>query len=217
MHIEFLIEDQSGKIALDRIVPKLLRNHDTFKVHYYRGIGRIPKNLGNSSDPSKRILLTELPRLLRGYGKAFFQYPDECPAAVVVVCDLDSKDEKEFLGELEKILTQCKPAPVTAFCLAIEEGEAWLLGDRNAIKGAFPNAKDSVLNRYEQDSICGTWELLADAVYPGGAKSLQGKGWQAVGKEKCKWAEAISPKLVIEQNESPSFKNLTKKVRSLLA
>ena len=48
--------------------------------------------------------------------------------------------------------------------MAIEEGEAWLLGDIPAIQSVYPNAKNAVLNGYENDSICGTWEKLADAV-----------------------------------------------------
>jgi len=38
-------------------------------VRAYKGIGRLPKNLKGTSDPSKRILLDQLPKLLRGYGK----------------------------------------------------------------------------------------------------------------------------------------------------
>lgn len=53
-----------------------------------------------------------------------------------------------------------------------EEIEAWLLGDRHALLSAYPHAKMHVLNTYVQDSICGTWEVLADAVYPGGTSKL---------------------------------------------
>ena len=62
------------------------------------------------------------------------------------------------------------------FCLAIEEGEAWLLGDIPAIKKAYPQARDAVLNGYGNDSICGTWELLADAVVRGGSTALDKEG-----------------------------------------
>ena len=44
--------------------------------------------------PEKRILLDQLPRLLRGYGKSL---PDSC--AVVVVVDLDKRDCMEFKRE----------------------------------------------------------------------------------------------------------------------
>lgn len=70
MHFEILIEDQSGKKALDILVPKIIGDDHTFNVHPYKGIGRIPKNLGAKGDANKRILLDQLPRLLRGYGNA---------------------------------------------------------------------------------------------------------------------------------------------------
>ena len=205
MHFEILVEDQSGKKALDILVPKIIGNGHTFDVHAYKGIGRIPKNLRSTSDPSKRILLDQLPRLLRGYGNTFSNYPADYRAAVIVVCDLDDKCLKAFRDELLNILNGCNPAPETRFCLAIEEGEAWFLGDIPAVEGAYPKAKDEVLNGYVQDSICGTWEKLADAVCPGGAVRLAAQGWQAIGAEKSKWAEEITPHMDVATNNSHSF------------
>ncbi|MDP2751890.1 MAG: hypothetical protein Q8O31_04695 [Rhodocyclaceae bacterium] len=205
MHFEILIEDQSGAKALNILVPKIIGNEHTFSVHSYKGIGRIPKNLNGKSDPSKRILLDQLPRLLRGYGNTFADYPDNYPAAVILVCDLDNKCLKSFHQELFEILNACDPKPETRFCIAIEEGEAWFLGDIQAIKSAYQKAKVSVLNAYENDAICGTWECLADAVFPGGAQSLSVKGWRAIGAEKSDWSERIAPHMNIENNSSPSF------------
>ena len=141
MHFEILIEDQSGKKALDILMPKIIGANHTYKVHPYKGIGRIPKNLGKNNSANKRILLDQLPRLLRGYGKAFADYPVECPAAVILVCDLDDKCLRAFREELIGILETCNPQPETRFCIAIEEGEAWFLGDIPAIKTAYPRAK----------------------------------------------------------------------------
>ena len=66
MHLEILVEDQSGKKALDILVPKIIGDQHTFNVHPYKGIGRIPKNLAANRDVTKRVLLDQLPRLLRG-------------------------------------------------------------------------------------------------------------------------------------------------------
>ena len=150
----------------------------------YQGIGRIPRNLTSSADARNRLLLSQLPRLLRGYGNTFANYPANYPAAVILVCDLDDRCLKVFREELFTVLNACNPKPETRFCIAIEEGEAWLLGDLLAIEVAYPNAKEDVLNRYENDSICGTWELLADAVFQGGADRLKKEGWRSVGREK---------------------------------
>lgn len=215
MHFEILVEDQSGKKAINILVPKILNHNHTFSVHSYKGIGRIPKNLNGSGNASKRILLDQLPRLLRGYGKTFANYPADYPAAVILVCDLDDKDLKNFRQELLNIQNACNPKPQTQFCFSIEEGEAWLLGDIAAIKLAYPNAKDAVLNVYVNDSICGTWERLADAVYRGGSPALSEKGWQAVGAEKSHWAENIAPHMDVFNNASPIFNYFRSKLLEL--
>ena len=205
MHFEILVEDQSGKKALDTLVPKIIGKRDTFRVISYRGIGRIPKGLKPRSDATRRILLDRLPRLLRGYGKTFANYSDDYSAVVIIVCDLDNQCLKTFRAELYGILNQCNPRPETRFCFAIEEGEAWFLGDIPAVKAAYPKAKEAVLNGYVNDSICGTWEKLADAVYPGGVSKLSAEGWQSVGKQKSVWAGKITPFLDVDDNQSPSF------------
>lgn len=104
MHLEILVEDQSGKIFLDIALQRMVAGGHTFRVHPYRGIGRIPKNLNKDGDASKRILLDQLPRLLKGYGTAFSRYPHDYQAAVIVVCDLDDKDLAAFCAELMAIL-----------------------------------------------------------------------------------------------------------------
>ena len=215
MHFEVLVEDQSGKKALDILIPKIIGDRHTFKVIGYRGIGRIPGNLTSHTDASKRLLLDQLPRLLRGYGKTFANYATDYPAAVILVCDLDHKCLKTFRQELFAILNACNPEPETRFCIAIEEGEAWLLGDIPAIKAAYPKTKDDVLNRYENDSICGTWKLLAEAVYAGGSSVLKNQGWQAVGREKSAWSEKIAPQMSVDHNASPSFQYFRRKIREL--
>jgi hypothetical protein len=217
MHIEILVEDLSGKKALDILVDRLVQTDATFRVHPYKGIGRIPKNMRDAADPSKRILLTNPPKLLKGYGRTFQGYGRNYKAAVIVVCDLDDKHRRHFLAELEAVLEACNPKPETRFCIAIEEGEAWLLGDIPAILSVYPGADRDVLASYVNDSICGTWEKLADAVYHGGAKALANKGWQAVGAEKTRWAEDIPPRMDVETNASPSFCFFRDQVRSLLA
>ena len=215
MHFEILVEDMSGKKALDIIVPKIISDEHTFKIISYKGIGRIPKNLKGNADPGKRILLDQLPRLLKAYGNTFANYPDDYSAAVILVCDLDDKCLKAFRLELFAILNTCEPRPESRFCIAIEEGEAWFLGDIPAIKAAYPKAKSAVLNSYENDAICGTWELLADAVFSGGALSLSKKGWRAVGAEKSAWSEKIAPHMDVSNNSSPSFCYFKAKLQEL--
>ena len=214
MHFEVLVEDQSGSIALDHILEKILGpNHaeHSWNIRAYRGIGRIPRNLHSVTDPKARILLDQLPRILQGYGKRLQDFP----AAVVVVVDLDDKDCIKFKQDLLDVLNACNPRPNTLFRIAIEEGEAWLLGDRAAVKSAYPDAKDTVLNNYVQDSICGTWEVLADAIHPGGSSYLKALGYPLAGIAKCEWAGEIAPYMDIDANKSKSFQVFRDGVRNL--
>ena len=216
MHFEILSEDQSGGRALDILVPKIIGGHHTVRVIGYKGVGRIPKKLNSKSDPRKRLLLDQARRLFRGYGKtqAGRSHYQE---AVILVCDLDTRCLKTFQQELFDVLDACNPRPNAFFCIAIEESEAWLLGDIPAVKLAYPRARTAALNAYKNDSICGTWECLADAVYKGGATALSKKGWQTVGAEKFQWAEKISPHMDVTNNKSPSFADFRSRLLGLIS
>lgn len=145
MHYEFLIEDKSGKIMLELLLPKIITNEHSFKVKAYEGIGRLPKGGLVAKELKHQALLNDLPRIIKGYGKTY-SGNDSYQACVVVVCDLDNRCLKEFRNELLNILQKCIPAPQTQFCFAVEEGEAWLLGDTEAIVEAYPKAKRHLLN-----------------------------------------------------------------------
>ena len=140
MHFEILVEDQSGKKFIESTFEKILYNCEieyTYNIHSYKGAGHIPKSMKSTTDPRKRILLDRLPSLLRGYGKCFNNFSH----VVVVVVDLDDKNCAEFKQELINIAKQCNPPPNVLFRIAIEEMEAWLLGDLDAVRHAYPNAK----------------------------------------------------------------------------
>lgn len=214
MHIEILVEDSSGAKLVEALLPVVIGPQGephTWRVHPYKGIGRLPAGLSAKADPSKRALLDQLPRLLTGYGKS------AGIDAVVVVVDSDRRDCNAFLGELKNLLLKCHPAPNTLFRLAIEEMEAWFLGDRQALLAAYPRAKTNVLQRYKQDSVCGTWELLADAIHPGGLAAILKGGWPLPGQAKHEWAEKIAPRMNVEHNQSPSFCKFRDGLRRLVA
>ena len=213
MHFEVLIEDQSGRMALEVILEKILGANGvehSWKLHPYRGAGHIPRDLRGVVDPRKRLLLDRLPSLLRGYGKSL-----QDSSSVIVVVDLDKRDCMAFKQELLDLLETCDPCPRTLFRIAIEESEAWLLGDREAVKTAYPRAKNSILDNYVQDSICGTWEILADAIHPGGASRLKQLGYRDTGEVKCEWAKQIAPHMNVDENQSVSFQVFRDGIRKL--
>ncbi|MCY4121857.1 MAG: DUF4276 family protein, partial [Acidobacteria bacterium] len=185
----------------------------TWRMHAYKGIGRIPGDLRRTQDPARRLLLDQLPRLLRGYGRSL-QHQAAC---VVVVVDLDDRDCTTFKRDLLGAMAACNPGPRTLFRIAVEESEAWLLGDREAVMTAYPQARKPVLDGYVQDSICGTWELLADAVHAGGSARLKKAGWPTPGRAKCDWAAMIAPHMDVERNLSASFRVFRDGVRHLAA
>jgi hypothetical protein len=179
-------------------------------VHAYKGVGRVPRDLGRAGDPAKRILLDQLPRLLRGYGKT--------PGidGVLVLLDADKHNCADFLAELESLAASSAAPPRTLFRLAIEEIEAWYFGDRQALLTAYPSAKLGVLDDYVQDSACDTWECLAKAIYPGGVAAIKKRGWPLPGQVKCDWAGRIGPLLDPEANVSPSFAKFRDGLRRLI-
>ncbi len=95
MHFEILVEDASGKIALESILEKILgqegQDH-TYKIISYKGIGRIPK---------KRMLLNQLPQMLKAYGKSL----QDLSAGQTVMKDKPSPFETEFLLYQRKLKT----------------------------------------------------------------------------------------------------------------
>ena len=213
MHFEVLVEDRSGSISLEFILEKILGPNwvdHSWTIHPFKGIGHLPQGLHEVPNPANHLLLNNLPRLLRAYGKVL-----QGSSAVVVVADSDDRDCIKFKQELLNVLNACNPSPNTLFRIAIEEGEAWLLGDRAAVKSAYPNAKDVVLNSYVQDSICGTWEVLADAVHSGGSIPLKASGYPAAGVAKCEWAGKIAPLMDVDSNKSKSFQVFRDGVRNL--
>jgi len=214
MHIEILVEDSSGKELLQVLLPQLLGPQGephTWRLHAYKGVGRIPQGLTPKTDAAKRILLDRLPKQLRGIGKT--------PGidAVVVVIDTDKRDCAAFLAELKAVANACNSVPDTLFRLAIEEVEAWYFGDQAALLAAYPRAKQDVLGKYVQDSVCGTWELLADAVHAGGSAAIKKAGWPLPGQVKHEWAKKIGPLMDPDQNISPSFGKLRDGLRRLIA
>lgn len=202
MHIEVLVEDSSGAALMGHLMPKLLGEaapQHTWRIKSYKGIGRIPKNMTQQTDAAKRTLLDNLPKLLEGYGRT--------PGydAVLVLVDTDDRNATVFRRELTGVLAQCPNAPQTLFGLATEEVEAWYFGDRGALLAAYPRADKRALSRYTQDAVCGTWEMLADALVKGGAAAIKKQGFRKAGEFKHEWANRIGPLMDVMQNQSASF------------
>lgn len=127
--------------------------------------------------------------------------------AIFVMLDSDDEDCAEIKLSLMHMYQELGISIQVFFCIAIEEMEAWLLGDRDALLTAYPMAKRQLLQKYSQDSIIGTWECLANIVYEGGLQALKrnASSYYEIGKFKCECAKNIGLLLDIRKNASPSF------------
>lgn len=201
MHFEILVEGQSELTALSILIPKIVGeygNPHTWKTHKHRGLGRLPDAPENAPNPADPTLLHQLPAKLRAYSKT----PEE-NRIVIVLLDLDDKNMDTFLRQLNHLLVFCENDFKPLFEFAVEELEAWYLGDRNALLLYNPNMRLNVLEEYQQDAICGTWELLLKADDP--ALLRQGKRNKYILEKKRDWAKGITVNMDINKNSSPSF------------
>jgi hypothetical protein len=215
MHLEILVEEQSARTALEPLLAKMLGPYSTphtWRIHKHQGVGSLPgaAALGDLPDRKNRTLLHNLPSRLRAYRNV-----PNAQDAVVVLVDLDDKDCAEFERSLVMVADECASDLRVLFRFAIEELEAWFLGDRAAILTAHPTTETAVLDGYEQDSICNTWELLADAVFLGGVRALKGKGRSAPVEQKRLWARDIAPLMDVDHNASPSFRTFREGLKKL--
>jgi len=207
MHFEILVEGQSEVIALSNLMDKIVgkyREPHTWKIHKHQGRGKIPENPEIPPNIRDKSLLHNLPAKLRAYGAE-----EKSDLVVVVLVDLDDRNDcAAFKNELVALLDYCDKKPRALFRIAIEELEAWYLGDLAALKLAYPDIKQDIFDNYAQDSQVGTWEILAEMVYPGGLDALhaiKGKRSSLVLQEKANWTKNICPHLNVEKNQSPSF------------
>ncbi|SJN56523.1 hypothetical protein VR7878_01818 [Vibrio ruber DSM 16370] len=212
MHFEILVEGKTELTALSILMPKIVGAYGephTWKIHKHRGVGQLPADPQLRPNARDMTLLHQLPAKLRAYAKII----DE-QRVVVVLLDLDDKNSAEFLQQLESLLNYCQTPFEARFQFAIEELEAWYLGDVAALQKFNPKIKSQVLEQYQQDSICGTWEKLAEADEP---TVLNNKKRSTLVMDKKKeWAKKIPLYMEVIDNKSPSFQDFVRCLQSYI-
>lgn len=216
--LELLVEDRSGGLYLEALVHSLIRNWglmETVQIRLrpHKGLGGFQFDWSQPPKPQTGTLLKLLPAKLRAYSRLGLQDP----LVLVVVFDADQHAVENLLNPVLKMVHRyANPIPVV-IGIAVEELEAWALADWQAIQTAYPEADLNLYQAYQQDSICGTWETLAQILLPEAqAKRLIRLGYPAVGQSKYEWARAISPHLEAARNRSPSFQILADKLSKIL-
>lgn len=204
MHFQFLVEDQSSAVLIERIMGNIISGDstDTYNCKPFKGIGGFTKK-NTIKETHLGKLLNDLATYMRGFQRSL----QGIEASLIIVLDNDDNNPEELKNQLNSVAVINSIEMDHVFCLAIEEVEAWLLGDELAIQKAYPGYKRNILHDYKQDSICGTWEVLADVVYKGGIREIKRRkmSYMEIGRLKSEWAEKIGNQMVFAGNKSPSF------------
>jgi len=203
MHLEFLVEEPSAEVALANLLPKIVGESATFRIHPFQ---------------CKTSLLAQLPQRLKGYCQWI---PDDW--RIVVLIDQDAAECRTLKGDLERIAqqaglgTQSKPLRGGRFQvlnrLAVEELEAWFFGDIPALRKAYPRIS-ATLHRQEAfrtpDAIKGgTWEALE--------RLLIRANYYVGHMPKIEVAQQVSSFMAPDTNRSRSFQVFCDGVRACLA
>lgn len=204
MQLHVLVEEPSAEEALKHLLPRLVRGRAAHKVI----------NMG-----SKAAMLQKLPERLAAYRTRIAKGE---PLRLVVLIDKDSDRCEALKGRLESIAhqaglaTKTSPMKDRAFHLvtriAVEELEAWFLGDPLALRVAFRglDGKPWPKRFSNPDNVAGgTWEALhrylrQHNIYPGTYPKIEA-------------ARLIAPHLEVERNASHSFRAFCGGVEALLA
>ena len=201
MHVEFLIEEESCAKVLEALVPVVVGNETTFQTHVFQG---------------KEDLLKALPQRLLGYKNWM---PDDW--RIVVLVDRDDADCRVLKKTLEQaaagagFLTRSMASRKRFKVLtriAIEELEAWFLGDVPALVAAYPGVPVTLAKKRgfrDCDGISGgTWEALE--------RVLKRAGYYSAGMPKIEVARNVARHMVIDRNRSHSFKAFCDGLKALV-
>ena len=160
MLIEILSEDKSGAIVVERLSERITESEGIkaqVNVHPHRGCGSLPKDMTAKPPKFANSLLDLLPSELRAYNKIYAGKD----IILIIAMDSDDKDPQALRQEIYSVASKFAPDIRSVVGISTEEIEAWVLGDKSAIIEAYPDTNKDVLDSYVQDSVCGTWEILA--------------------------------------------------------
>lgn len=201
MTIHILVEGASERAFLERWLPRLLPSQYV-RVHPHQGKGSLPRVWNAPPDKKARGLLDQLPAKLRGLAQALDPHSD----GILVLLDADNDEPDVLRASIAAVVEQCAPQLRLRVSVAVEETEAFYLGDLRALQRAYPNADHEKARSYQPDSICGTWELFGEIVGDGGGN-------------KVAWAEAMGPYVTTRaaESRSPSFRCMLQAVGELVS
>lgn len=202
MRVDFLVEEPSAKAALEHLLPRLLPAGCTYRVRAFEGW---------------QDLLGDLKAVLQGYHRRIVR-EGEADLRVVVLLDGDGicarcKASLEEKAAEVGLLTKTSAGPGQPFHVlnrvAVQELEAWWLGDRDAIMAAYPDVKPHHFKGQDRNSDQplkpndALWSVLK-----------QGRYFLS-GKRKTQWATDISQQIDPARSDSASFRYFCKGLAAL--
>jgi hypothetical protein len=205
MQLEILVEEPSMEAALSHLLPRVLRGWDEeapIMVRTFNG---------------KPDLLRKLPSRMRGYAS----YADQVDLRVLVLVDRDADDCHELKERLQSVAQGARlrtksgsGGEVFRVCnrIAVEELEAWYLGDANALVAAYPRVPAGFARRAtyrHPDAVTGG---TSEALH----RLLRQHGYFRGGLPKVALAHRVAPRMNVETNKSPSFCSFRDGLRELV-
>jgi Domain of unknown function (DUF4276) len=199
MTIHLLVEGPSEQEFLEQWAPRLLKEQQ-IRIHPHQGKGAIPRPMAYNRASRLRGLLDLLPAKLLGFAESLNHQTD----GVLILVDADNDRPLDLAQRISAIAKACAPTLRIGICIAVEEMEAFYLGDLRALQIAYPGADMRAARHYVPDSIVGTWELFGSVIGDGGGN-------------KVAWAEAMGPYVTTKpaESRSPSFRILISELEKL--
>lgn len=188
-HLEILTEELSAEAALNKLLPKIVGQAATIKIIAHQGKGN---------------LLKDLPAKLKAYSKTF-----HTSQKILVLLDRDKEDCAGLKKKMEEkakqanVLTKSAANTGQAFLvanrIAIEELEAWFLGDERAVCAAYPKLRafPKEFSRKNPDMIKNPFETLESILRKAGYRNIGGK---------IELSRKIATHMDASRNRSASFK-----------
>jgi len=124
-----MVEDQSGEILVNAVMKKYRAEAPIVAIDYgiksYKGIGKFKRG-SNAINIKSEQLLNELPKRIRAF---HFALCDRANVSLFIIVDNDNRPTDDFSKQLESAVRDNNITIDRVFCIAVEEMEAWLLGD----------------------------------------------------------------------------------------
>jgi len=197
---EVLVGEPSAVSALKVLIPRIVPGVP-FEIVDFNGKADLPR---------------KLPHRLSSYS----HYWSEANLRIVVVVDRDDDNCVVLKAKLEKMavaaglptLSVDATRPAVVFRIAIEELEAWFLGDVPALRGAYPKVPEGLDKQAkfrDPESVPGgTWEALWH--------ELRKHGYFPKHLPKSVVAAEVAPHMNIELNRAQSFRVFRDGLRRLV-